>query len=82
MRISTYTELKNNLTKTMDSVLEDHVPVIITRGSKEPVVMISFADFNACEETMYLLKDSNNRQRLLKSVENIEKRNYKKRKLK
>lgn len=82
MKIATYTQLRKNLSATLDGVLDDHDPVLITRGSKEPVVMISFDDYNAYEETLYLAKRRKNRQRLLESVRNVKKGDFCGRKLK
>ena len=81
MRVKNYSELRQNLTKTIDEVLVDHMPTLITRGSKEPVVIMSFADFSAWEETNYLLKSPKNRKRLLAAVKEIKQGNFKPRKL-
>ena len=50
-----YTVARANLSKTMERVCKDHVPVIITRKRESPVVMISLEDYQAMEETAYLL---------------------------
>jgi antitoxin YefM len=81
MRIKNYSELRNNLAKTMDEVVNDHNPIVITRGSKTPVIMMSLENYNSFEETIYLLKSPKNRKRLLSSLENIKKGHIKKRKL-
>lgn len=81
MRIKNYSELRKNLTKTMEEVVQDHDPIIITRGSKAPVIMMSLEDYNSFEETIYLLKNPKNRKRLLSSLENIKKGKTKKRQL-
>jgi antitoxin YefM len=81
MRVKNYSELRQNLTQTMDEVLLDHTPTLITRGSKSPVVIVSLDDFNALEETAYLLKSPANRKRLLASVENVNEGKFKTREL-
>ena len=43
----------------MEKVCDDHTPVIITRKAAKPVVMMSLADYQALEETAYLLKSPN-----------------------
>lgn len=78
MRIKNYSELRKDLSRTMDEVLQDHVPVIITRGSKKPVIMMSLEDFSGYEETLYLMKSSANHARLLESVGNFKSGNYEK----
>ena len=68
----TYTAARQNLAKTMDSVCENHTPIIITRQKAEPVVMMSLSDFNSIQETAYLLGNPANAERLRASVANIE----------
>ena len=53
----------------LDKVNEDRSPVFITRQNHEPVVLISLKDFNALEETSYLLASLKNSERLHKSLE-------------
>ena len=50
----TYTAARGNLAKTMAKVCDDHAPVVITRKTAQPVVMMSLEDFEALEETAYL----------------------------
>lgn len=63
-----YTAARANLSKTMEKVCSDHSPVVITRKSEQAVIMISLEDFEALEETAYLLRSPNNARRLLDSV--------------
>jgi antitoxin YefM len=73
MRITSSTELRNNLAKYLDQVHDDHTPVIITRdGGKPSVVMMSFEDYTAHEETMYLLRNPNNAKDLLESIAQLD----------
>jgi antitoxin YefM len=51
----TYSAARANLAKTMDRVCNDHEPLIITRSGEQSVVMLSLEDFQALEETAYLL---------------------------
>lgn len=71
METISYTETRRNFRHTMEMVCNNHAPVIITRQNERSVVMISLEDYNAIEETMYLLHNPNNASRLMKSVENI-----------
>jgi len=64
----TYTSARSNLAKTMEKVCDDHSPVIITRKTSQPVVMMSLEDFEALEETAYLLRSPKNARRLLESI--------------
>jgi antitoxin YefM len=73
MRTTSYSELRRNLAATLDSVVEDHVPVIITRDRGKPAaVLISLEDFGSFEETRYLLASPKNRERLLEAVRDLE----------
>lgn len=67
-----YTVARANLAKIMEQVCNDHLPVIITRKSGAPVVMISLKDYQALEETLYLLRSPANAQRLLDSIAELE----------
>ena len=67
-----YTRLRSNLASEMDRVCEDHTPVIVTRKSSSSVVMISLDDYEALEETSYLLRSPKNARRLLESIAQLE----------
>lgn len=68
----TYTSARENLASTMDRVCNDHSPVIITRNRDQAVVMLSLEDFEALEETAYLLRSPANAKRLLDSIHSLE----------
>lgn len=69
----TYTAARQNLAKTMDKVCNDHSPVIVTRKSSNSVVIMSLEDYEALEETAYLLRSPKNARRLIESVAQLEK---------
>ncbi|MBL8515626.1 MAG: type II toxin-antitoxin system prevent-host-death family antitoxin [Betaproteobacteria bacterium] len=68
----TYTAARANLADTMDRVCQDHEPIVITRNSQQAVVMMSLEDFNALEETSYLLRSPKSARRLLESIASLE----------
>jgi antitoxin YefM len=68
----TYTAARANLARTMDRVCDDHEPLIITRNGQQSVVMISLEDFNALEETAYLLRAPRNARRLIEAISSLE----------
>jgi len=68
----TYTKARANLAQTIDSVCENHEPVIITKKNDRSVVMLSLEDYQALEETSYLLRNPKNARRLLDSVNEID----------
>lgn len=67
-----YTAARSNLAKMMEKVCEDHQPVIITRKKAPSVVMMSLEDFEALQETAYLLRSPANARRLLESIAELE----------
>jgi antitoxin YefM len=68
----TYSAARANLADTMDRVCEDHEPIIITRNGQQAVVMLSLEDYNAMEETAYLLRSPKNAKRLVDSIAELE----------
>lgn len=72
MTTISYTSARSHLAKTMQKVCDDHVPLIITRSKAEPVVMISLSDFEAIQETNYLMKSPANASRLIEAIDEIE----------
>jgi antitoxin YefM len=72
MRAITYPAARENLASTMDKVCSDHAPLIITRNRDQSVVMLSLEDFQALEETAYLLRSPANAKRLLDSIHALE----------
>ena len=72
MHTITDTEANQNLAKTIENVCNDHAPVIITGKQEHAVVMISLEDYNAMEETNYLLRSPKNAQRLLDAIAEVE----------
>lgn len=71
MTAITYTAARANLAKTMDRVIDDHDPIIITRNSEQSVVLLSLEDYQALEETAFLLRTPANATRLLASIEQL-----------
>lgn len=72
MATISYTSVRAHLAKTMQQVCDDHVPVIITRAKAEPVVMLSLSDFEAIQETNYLMRSPANASRLIEAIDEIE----------
>jgi antitoxin YefM len=78
----TYTAARENLAATMDRVCEDREAVIITRNRDQAVVMMSLEEYQALEETAYLIRSPVNARRLLKSIQSLESGKGRVRKLK
>lgn len=56
----------------MDQVCDDHTPIIVTRQNNRSVVMLSLEDYQALEETAYLLRSPKNAKRLMESILELE----------
>ena len=67
-----YTAVRANSSKTMKQVCNDHAPIIITQKRESPVVMLSLEDYQAMEETTYLLRSPANARNLLESITALE----------
>lgn len=68
MNVITFSDARASLKTVMDDVCKDHNPTLVTRVSGDHVVMMSLADFNSMEETMYLLSSPKNAERLMESI--------------
>jgi len=72
MNTMTYSAVRAHLSSAMDKVIHDHEAIIITRSNRPAVVMLSLEDYQAMEETAYLLRSPANAQRLLASIKQLE----------
>ena len=69
MKAVTFTNAKKNLKALIHQVCKDSEPaVIVSSRSKEQAVLISVEDFQAMEETAYLLSTPANRAHLERSL--------------
>ena len=72
MRAISSSQLGRTLEATLDQVVADSVPVIITRDGNQPAaVIISLEEYNSIIETDYLLRNPNNAERLRQSIADI-----------
>ena len=72
MEAISYTAARANFAKTMAKVCNDHSPIIITRKSEKPVIMMSLEDYEAIQETNYLLRSPANAKFLMESIAELE----------
>ena len=73
MNAITYTEAREKLATTIKKVCRNHDPVIITRKREDSVVMMSLEDYEALQETSYLLRSPKNADRLMSAVKELAK---------
>jgi len=72
MDVITYSEARANLKGIMDQVVSDRTHVVVTRQKAEAIVMVSLEDWNAIEETMYLLSNRSNADRLRQAIHQLD----------
>lgn len=69
MTYVTLTELRANMAMHLDKLEADRTELIVTRQNHEPVVMLPLSEWEGMKETLYLLSNPVNAERLLKSIE-------------
>lgn len=67
-----YSELRQKLKTSLDRVCEERRPLHVERKNGEDVVIISREDYDALEETSYLLSSPKNASRLQESLTSTE----------
>lgn len=72
MNAINYSTARKELAKTMERTCADHTPTIITKSGTCAVVMIALEDYQAMEETAYLLSSPRNAARLAKSLKSAQ----------
>ncbi len=70
MKVTSYTDLRQNLATHLDRVSDDHEPLLVTRANGAHAIVLSLEDYNALQETDYLLSDEANAQHLCASIAN------------
>ena len=68
MKAVNYTDLRLNLKKWLDLVVDDVEELIIKRKDNKDLVLVSLEEYNSLKETSYLLTGKN-RGVLIKSLE-------------
>ena len=68
MTTITATEALANLYRLMDAAAESHEPVVIT-GKRTRAVLVSEADWNAMQETLFLLSIPGMRESIREGME-------------
>ncbi len=81
MQTINFSQTRQNLASTFDSVVNNCIPVIVTRQNKESVVILSMKDYRAMEETIYLMQSQANAKRLNRAIAQLEAGEGKKREL-
>ncbi|MFT5860424.1 MAG: antitoxin YefM [Flavobacteriaceae bacterium] len=72
MEITTYSNFRQNLKSFLDNVFVDHNPLFVTRTNGEDVVVLAKSDYESLKETLHLLGNPKNAQRLMDGIEEYE----------
>ena len=67
-----YSQARNNLRDIINKVCDDFDEYIVTTKDNKSAVIISYEEYSAMKETMYLLSSKKNRDRLNEAVDQIE----------
>ena len=59
MKVVNYTDLRVNMKKWFDLVVDDVEELIIKRKNNQDLVLISLKEYNSLKETSYLLRGKN-----------------------
>lgn len=66
-----WNEANAHLDELMEQVCKDHRPVRIKGKGQSSVVMLALTEYQALEETWYLLRSPQNARRLLLAIEQL-----------
>lgn len=75
MQVVNYSKGRANLAKLIENVVDNNETTIVTKNNKT-VVIISLDEYNAWQETNFLLKSPANSKRLLDSIKEVEENKY------
>ena len=67
-----YSQARNNLRDIINKVCDDFDEFIITTKDNKSAVILSYDEYSAMRETMYLLSSKANRDRLNEAIDQIE----------
>lgn len=68
MKTLTYSQARQHLAGLMDEVCSDRAPVQVTRRGADAVVVMAASDYEGLMETLHLLGQPANAERLLRSI--------------
>ena len=67
-----YSQARNNLRTIINKVCNDFEEFMITTKDNKTAVIMSYDEYSAMKETLYLLSSKTNRDRLLDAVDEID----------
>lgn len=72
MESLSFSDTRANFKAVMDRVVDDKVPIAVTRQRGEGIVMVSASEWASIAETLYLLRSPENARRLLDAIRGLE----------
>lgn len=70
MKVVNYSDLRLNLKKWLDTVVNDVEEIIIKRKDNKDLILVPLDEYNALKETAYLMSGKN-REVLLQSIDEL-----------
>ena len=70
MKVVNYSDLRLNLKKWLDTVVNDVEELIIKRKDNKDLILVPLDEYNALKETAYLMSGKN-REVLLQSIDEL-----------
>ena len=64
MQSISYSQFRENLAQSLDSVVDDHEPIRVTRRAGKAAIVVSEDDWRGMQETWHLLRSPANARRL------------------
>lgn len=71
MRTISDNEARQNLSAALRQTAEDRIPILITQQNGQSCVLMSLEEYNAREETAYLMQSPENARQLLDAIESL-----------
>jgi antitoxin YefM len=76
MKSISYTSLRKNLSSVLDTVEKDHIPYHIRRKNHKNMILLTEEDYESTQETLYLLSNPINANRIKESIEQAAKAEF------
>ena len=71
MKVMSLSDARQQLSSAFDAIERDAEELMITRSGHQPMVVLPLEDYQAMQETLYLMRGANGR-RLRRSIEQLE----------
>ena len=69
---TTYSDLRRNLARYLDEVVDDAEEILVKRKNGRDVVLVDAAEYNSMKETLHVLTPRENAKRLLEAFDELD----------